>query len=116
MGRGSNRAKGNAKPAVPRKSGKNEDSKVRDLEKRLTEALQRETEGLKREAEAQEQQAATAEILRVISSSPTDVQPVFDVIVRSAVRLCDGLHAAVFRFDGQLVHLAAHHPPTLEPT
>jgi hypothetical protein len=42
-------------------------------------------------AEAREQQAATSEILRVISSSPTDVQPVFDAIVRSAVRLCDGV-------------------------
>jgi hypothetical protein len=41
-------------------------------------------------AEAREQQVATSEILRVISSSPTDVQPVFDTIVRSAVRLCDG--------------------------
>jgi GAF domain-containing protein/anti-sigma regulatory factor (Ser/Thr protein kinase) len=96
------------RPAVP-KSPKSEDAGVRDLEKRLAAALQRETEGLKREAEAQEQQAATAEILRVISSSPTDVQPVFDVIVRSAVRLCDGLFGSVFRFDGDLMHLAAHH-------
>jgi GAF domain-containing protein/CheY-like chemotaxis protein len=63
---------------------------------------------------ALEQQTATSEILRVISSSPTDVQPVFDVIVHSAVRLCDGVHAAVFRFDGELVHLAAHHNVTPE--
>jgi GAF domain-containing protein len=59
--------------------------------------------------EALEQQTATSEILRVISSSPTDVQPVFDVIVRSAVVLCGGVFAAAFQFDGQQLHLAAHH-------
>jgi signal transduction histidine kinase len=62
---------------------------------------------------ALEQQTATAEILRVISRSPTDVQPVFDTIVGSAVRLCDGLYGTAHRFDGELVHLTAHHdcPP-----
>src|SRR5215472_13023003 len=64
--------------------------------------------------EALEQQTATAEILRVISSSPTDVQPVFDTIVRSAVRLCDGLYGFVSRFDGELIHVAAHHNYTPE--
>jgi len=59
--------------------------------------------------EALEQQTATAEILRVISRSQTDVQPVFDTIVRSAVQLCDGLFSALFQFDGQLLHLVAHH-------
>jgi len=58
--------------------------------------------------EALEQQIATSEILRVISSSPTDVQPVFDTIVRSAVRLCDGLFSGVYRFDGNLIHFVAH--------
>ena len=64
--------------------------------------------------EALEQQTATAEILRVISSSPTDVQPVFDAIVRSAVQLCDGLHGVVSRFDGELIHMAAHYNYTPE--
>jgi GAF domain-containing protein/CheY-like chemotaxis protein len=64
--------------------------------------------------EALEQQTATSEILRVISSSPTDVQPVFDTIAERVVRLCDGLFTAVYRFDGTLIHLAAHHNFTAE--
>ena len=63
--------------------------------------------------ETLEQQTATSEILRVIASSPTDVQPVFDTIVRSAARLCDGVFGGLYRFDGELIHLAAAHnlPP-----
>jgi len=52
---------------------------------------------------------ATSEILRVISTSPTNVQPVFDAIVRNAVQLCEARYGAVFRLDGGLVHMAAHH-------
>jgi GAF domain-containing protein len=71
--------------------------------------LQAENENLKRSlGEALEQQAATAKILGVISSSPTDVQPVFDTIVRSATRLCGGNFGLVLRFDGTLLHVAAH--------
>src|SRR5271165_2621034 len=47
--------------------------------------------------EAREQQKATAEILRVIRTSPADVQPVFETIVRNAVSLCGSLYANVFR-------------------
>jgi two-component system, NtrC family, sensor kinase len=65
---------------------------------------------LKRERdEAREQQAATAEILRVIRTSPNDVQPVFETIVRNAVSLCGGLFANAFRFDGELLHYVASH-------
>jgi GAF domain-containing protein len=63
----------------------------------------------KRLAEALEQQAATSEILRVISSSPADAQPVFEAIAANALRLCDATFSSVFRFDGELIHLAAHH-------
>jgi GAF domain-containing protein/HAMP domain-containing protein len=60
-------------------------------------------------SEALEHQTATSEILRVISTSPTDPQPVFETIVRNAVALCDGLFANVFRFDGELLHFVASH-------
>jgi len=110
----SGKAKLDAKPRIARKTRKSEGSKVHDLEKHLAEAQKREAEALKREAEALAQQTATAEILRAISSSPTDVQPVFDMIVRSAVRLCDGLHSFVGRFDGELIHFAAQYNYTPE--
>jgi GAF domain-containing protein len=59
--------------------------------------------------ESLEQQTATAEILRVISQSPTDVKPVFDTIVQNAVRLCDGLSGVAFRYDGQELSVLAYH-------
>src|SRR5215510_4142976 len=96
-----------AKLSVARKTATDEDQRVRDVEKRLAEALQREAEALKRETEALDQQTATSEILRVISSSPTDVQPVFAAIVESAHRLCGAHFTAVHPFDGELVHPAA---------
>ena len=60
-------------------------------------------------AEALAQQAAISEILRVIRTSPTDAQPVFETIVRNAVSLCGSLFANVFRFDGELLHFVAGH-------
>jgi len=58
--------------------------------------------------EALEQQTATSAILRVISSSPTDVQPVFDAIVRNAVQLCGASFGVLHRFDGERLHVVAH--------
>src|SRR5271166_5972884 len=56
--------------------------------------------------EAREQQTATAELLRIISSSPTDAQPVFDTIVRNFVSLCGSIFGSIYTFDGELVHFA----------
>jgi two-component system, NtrC family, sensor kinase len=80
---------------------------------RLKKELQRVTEQLEsrnRElAEATEQQMTTSDILRVIASSPTDLQPVFDAIVKNAARLCGGLGASVVRYNGELVDLVAQY-------
>jgi signal transduction histidine kinase len=91
-----------------------EGSRVRDLEKRLAEAVKREAEALTRESVALEQQAATAEVLRVISSSPVDVQPVFDTIVRTAVCLCEADYGFLARYDGTSMAIAAHSDATDE--
>src|SRR5438445_85863 len=60
-----------------------------------------------RATEALEQQTATSEILRVISSSPTDTQPVFDAIAANAARLCSANDAQVLRVEGELLRLVA---------
>jgi GAF domain-containing protein len=58
--------------------------------------------------ESLEQQTATSEILGVIASSPTDIQPVLDVVAENAARLCDASDAIIFRLDGSRFFLAAH--------
>jgi len=60
--------------------------------------------------EALERQTATADILKVIASSPTDVQPVFEAIATSSNRLIGGFSTAVLRFIGDELHLAAFTP------
>src|SRR5215831_12875356 len=69
-------------------------------------------EELKRElAEAREQQTATAEILRVISSSPMDLQRVFAEMATSAARLCDAFDTAIRQVDGNVLRIVGHDGP-----
>ena len=56
-----------------------------------------------------EQQTATSEVLRVISSSATDLQPVFETIVHNSVNLCGATYGIVYRFDGEMISFVAHH-------
>jgi GAF domain-containing protein len=60
-------------------------------------------------SESLQRQMAMSEVLGVISSSPEDIQPVFQAIVESAARLCEADNASIFRTEGDFVrHVAAH--------
>src|SRR5262245_62325578 len=69
--------------------------KVQQLERQLSDAYQRE--------------AATTEVLKVISRSALDAQCVLDTLVESATRMCDAYDAAILQVDGDVLRLAAHH-------
>src|SRR5262249_55561779 len=73
---------------------------------RLLNQLRQSTDDL---SESLEQQTATADVLRVISNSPTDLAPVFEAILTNATRLCEGNLAALWRFDGKLLVGAAQY-------
>jgi signal transduction histidine kinase len=82
---------------------------------RMTEQLRESYTGLERKVEERtgelqqtlEQQTATSEILKVISKSTTDVQPVLEAIVKSAAQLFPACNATIFMRDGELVHRRA---------
>ncbi len=92
------------------------DDATTDLRQRIA-ALRRELDERTAERdEALAQQAATGEILSVISRSPNDVQPVFEAIVARAAALCQAEFSAVARLEDGLLHLVAVHSMSPEET
>jgi hypothetical protein len=63
--------------------------------------------------DALEQQAATSEVLQVISGTTGDLQTVFAAMLENAVRICDATFGVIYRWDGEFLHaLASHKTPT----
>ena len=79
----------------------NLEQKVEDRTRELTDSL--------------EQQTATSEILGVIASSPTDTQPILDVVAERAARLCDANDAQIFRLEGNVHRRVASFGSIPEP-
>jgi hypothetical protein len=80
------------------------DAELREQVSTLTNELARRTADL---TESLAQQTATAEVLKVISSSPGDLQPVFEAMLEKAARICDAQSGSIYRWDGDVLHLAA---------
>ena len=84
-------------PKTPRQSGSSAASPETEVA-RLTRELH----------EALEQRTATAEVLKIISASPTELQPVLEAVVRSAARFCEADDVTIFELNGQDLRIAAH--------
>jgi signal transduction histidine kinase len=78
---------------------------------RLLNELRQRTDDL---TESLEQQTATSEVLRVISSSPGDLDPVFEVILQNATRICEAKFGTLYLYDGNLFHFRAEVGSPLE--
>ena len=65
--------------------------------------------------ESLQQQTATADVLRIISSSPGDLEPVFDAILKNATEICEAKFGQIFSYDDGLIQKVAHvnDPPAL---
>jgi two-component system, NtrC family, sensor kinase len=106
----SNRTK--AKPRVA-SSGASQAALIRKLKAHAGD-LEKELEARTHElAEARRQQAATSEVLRVISGSPGELQPVFEAMLANATRVCGAKFGTLYLYDGDAFHATAFHnaPP-----
>jgi two-component system, NtrC family, sensor kinase len=89
--------------AIPDKTAADPQQIIAELERKLDERTAERDEALER-------QMATSDILKVIASSPSDVQPVFDAIATSSKWLVGAFSAVVFRFVDGVAHVVAFTP------
>jgi two-component system NtrC family sensor kinase len=75
----------------------------------LSEALERDAATARELTEAREQQSASSEILRVISGSPSDLEPVFETILANATRLCEASYGVLYLCEGDAFRAVALH-------
>jgi hypothetical protein len=92
-----NKSKSKPRRSAVKKSRPKQAPNIQSLQRALAESLERE--------------AATSDILRMIASSPADLQSVLDAIAERAARLCDAADAVIWRADGAVRRRVAHFGP-----
>src|SRR5215471_9021352 len=124
----SKKSQGKVRGSVVKTSAAKQAQTITELRQQLTESLRRESatagENVRLSKELQdfrrqfieglEQQVATGEVLRVIASSPTQLQPVLDTLIENAVKLSGATMGHVRRFDGEFHRVVAHYGETPE--
>ena len=96
----------NATTLAPRTSDK---KKIALLTRKLSEALEQQAATSRELSQALEQQTATSEVLGIISSSPSELEPVFQAMLANATRLCEASYGTLFLCEGDAVRVAALH-------